>query len=76
MRITLTILSCLPAGTWTNSALTTRPYSPEHAAAVANTLALKEAGIFENPPEMDDGLIVTDEKQGFLRECSMKERDF
>ena len=28
---------------------------------MANTLALKEAGIFENPPEMDDGLIVTDE---------------
>ena len=31
------------------------------SVAVANTLALKEAGIFENPPEMDDGLIVTDE---------------
>ena len=28
MRITLKILSCLPAGTWTNSALITRPYSP------------------------------------------------
>ncbi len=25
------------------------------SVAVANTLALKEAGIFENPPEMDDG---------------------
>ena len=31
------------------------------SVAVANTLALKEAGIFENPPQMDDGLIVTDE---------------
>lgn len=31
------------------------------SVAVANTLALKEAGILENPPVMDDGLIVTDE---------------
>lgn len=32
------------------------------SVAVANTLALKEAGIFENPPVMDDGLIVVDEE--------------
>lgn len=32
------------------------------SVAVANTLALKEAGIFENPPLMDDGLIVVDEE--------------
>lgn len=31
------------------------------SVAVANTLALKEAGIFENPPAMDDGHIVVDE---------------
>lgn len=31
------------------------------SVAVANTLALKEAGILENPPAMEDGLIVTDE---------------
>lgn len=31
------------------------------SVAVANTLALKEAGIFENPPLMEDGLIVVDE---------------
>ena len=31
------------------------------SVAVANTLALKEAGIFDNPPQMDDGCIVVDE---------------
>lgn len=31
------------------------------STAVANTAALKLAGIFENPPKMDDGEIVLDE---------------
>lgn len=31
------------------------------SVAVANTLALKEAGIFERPPLMDDGVVVVDE---------------
>lgn len=31
------------------------------SVAVANTLALKEAGIFENPPKLNDGVIVVDE---------------
>ena len=32
------------------------------STAVANTAALKLAGIFENPPKMEDGEIVVDEK--------------
>lgn len=32
------------------------------STAVANTAALKLAGIFENPPKMSDGEIVVDEK--------------
>lgn len=31
------------------------------SVGVANTLALQTAGIFENPPGMDDGVIVVDE---------------
>lgn len=31
------------------------------SVAVANTLALKEAGIFDNPPQLKDGVIVVDE---------------
>lgn len=31
------------------------------SVAVANTLALKKAGIFENPPVLNDGYIVVDE---------------
>ncbi|MDL2327621.1 amidohydrolase [Ruminococcaceae bacterium OttesenSCG-928-A11] len=31
------------------------------SVGVANTLALKTAGIFENPPIMDDGVVVVDE---------------
>lgn len=32
------------------------------SVAVANTLALKKAGIFEHPPILDDGVIVVDEE--------------
>jgi hypothetical protein len=32
------------------------------STAVANTQALKLAVIFDNPPQMDDGEIVVDEK--------------
>jgi predicted amidohydrolase YtcJ len=31
------------------------------SVSVVNTLALQTAGIFENPPKMDDGVIVLDE---------------
>lgn len=45
-------------------------FCPDHPAiftraccsvAVANTAALKAAGIFEHPPQMEDGMIVVDE---------------